>query len=294
MGLKAYFCFQKTGIMRIDPIKNKYFEYLRDILKEKWNHNDYIGSNLTASGLKEILKKVLNNESDERKSVVIRFLGISNPLSVNELVLMNKSKCIENFYLGRSSCTNENTKQFIVDFFDVEIKSIDEYKAVFNSNSLLNSVSVINKHLSKWLKNKHYFVKPEVYNEVITNYNPRYNTSQENAYILACSLHYGNRIIKSISIENRNNDLAIETSLDMLVGYGIRVGWRAEYSLSFMNYENYLNIYLSKNPKKEAVINESLFRLKNGLTRQYVESIANTPNDHKLKDYAKQVLAIME
>ena len=114
--------------MRIDPVKVEFFNYLRSRIIEKWNPVDYIGFRLTASGLKELMKSTLANGNDHKKSIILDFLGVASINSITELGLMNKSKCIENFFLGRTKVTSENTRRFIVNFFEIEMGTLDEFK----------------------------------------------------------------------------------------------------------------------------------------------------------------------
>ena len=116
-------------------VVNDFYALTRHLLGMAWQDR-YPGRKLTASGLKDALRMHLTHADEPQCSFIRKFIGHNNNGTIDDSLLINKSKCIENFFQGRTCVPQAHTLEFIVHFFNLEYKSFDEYTRARCNDSL--------------------------------------------------------------------------------------------------------------------------------------------------------------
>ncbi len=210
--------------MTTNALSVKYFNYLRGELNKKWNSGDYRGVPLTASGMKNVIKHGLIHLPDSKKDIIRSFLEYPD---IIDYAILNKCKCIENFYKNKTSYVSEHTLKFIVNFFDIEIKSVVEFKK---------------KNPEKYTKVGSQKLKDSRHNEVIdqlfgflANENLDDLNDSLKALLLKGTILLGLPFIKEFAVLNQNNKTAIFGINDLLNDADESISLRAKFALSLLD-----------------------------------------------------------
>ena len=112
-----------------------------------------------------------------------------------------------------------------------------------------------------------------------------------NTFLLLSAIQHGPKYLNSLIEKNYNNKHAIPYIFNALTGKGVRVGWRAEHTLTKLNHNN-VKEFIEKLPKEileKNNINSSIERILNNTVIDYLTQISNSKNEI-LSAKSKQVL----
>lgn len=209
--------------MKNNSLTIRYFNYLREELREKWKLKTYGDSNLTASGLKKVLQLGRASSNLREKSIIESFIANRE---ICDYGILNKCKCIENFYNNKTAKVSDHTLKFIVDFFGIEIKSIEEYK---QKNPPVQSFS--RQCSDPTLAHKKFIFR--LFNLIVRENLDDFSDSLK-AHLLKGTILYDLQLIKEFASINKDNKAAIPGIYDLLNDKNESIALRAEFALSFM------------------------------------------------------------
>jgi len=132
---------QFNSMVRNDVV-TEFYALTRQFLGKKWCER-YPEGNLTATGLKNVLRRHIECGDEPECAFIRKFVGVSNLNEVTDLLLVNRSKCVENFHKGRTRVLQPHTLEFIVQFFNLELRSIDQYTLAKGNGHLAADAHVL-------------------------------------------------------------------------------------------------------------------------------------------------------
>ncbi len=114
---------------------------------------------------------------------------------------------------------------------------------------------------------------------------------ERNTFALLCAIQHGDKLMHELIHKNQGNKTAVPFIFDFVSGRGIRVGWRAEYTLSCMNRDNVRTFIdqLPQETKESEIMRASIQRIIEDKVKNFLQSQLEGA-DRKLRTYANEVL----
>lgn len=112
------------------------------------------------------------------------------------------------------------------------------------------------------------------------------------AFALASAVQHGDKSLRMLIEKNVMNQRAIRCMFDFLSGRGVRVGWRAEYVLTQLDWSLVLARMeeLEGDPEVRAVLGRLLDRIRSNSVVDYIKKQHESGDSLRVRTYAAEVL----